>query len=61
MPDVPDVLADAELATLLASFEVEPGGVVVHHYRTLHGAPGNTSVSRRRRAISVRYCGDDIR
>jgi ectoine hydroxylase-related dioxygenase (phytanoyl-CoA dioxygenase family) len=58
---VPDVLADPELTALLVDFEVEPGDVVVHHYRTLHGAPANTSTSRRRRAISVRYCGDDIR
>jgi ectoine hydroxylase-related dioxygenase (phytanoyl-CoA dioxygenase family) len=58
---VPDVLADPDLAALLVGFEVEPGDVVVHHYRTIHGAPANTSVSRRRRAISVRYCGDDIR
>ena len=27
----------------------------------MHGAPANTSVTRRRRAISVRYCGDDAR
>lgn len=58
---VPDVFADPQLAARLVSFEVEPGDVVVHHYRTLHGAPANTSVERRRRAISVRYCGDDIR
>jgi len=58
---MPDVLADPELAALLVGYEVEPGDVVVHHYRTVHGAPANTSLSRRRRAISVRYCGDDIR
>lgn len=58
---LPDVLADPELTALLVDFEVEPGDVVVHHYRTVHGAPANTSASRRRRAISVRYCGDDIR
>ena len=58
---VPDVLADPALASLLVGFEVEPGDVVVHHYRTVHGAPANTSISQRRRAISVRYCGDDIR
>lgn len=58
---VPDVLDDPELAGALVGFEVVPGDVVVHHYRTLHGAPANTSSTRRRRAISVRYCGDDIR
>lgn len=59
--EVPDVLADPELRDALVTFSVEPGDVVVHHYRTLHGAPGNRSVSQRRRAISVRYCGDDAR
>ena len=58
---VPDVLGDPALAALLVGFEVEPGDVVVHHYRTLHGAPANTSLTERRRAISVRYCGDDVR
>lgn len=57
---VPDVLSNPELAELLVGFDVAPGDVVVHHYRTIHGAPANSSTSRRR-AISVRYCGDDIR
>jgi ectoine hydroxylase-related dioxygenase (phytanoyl-CoA dioxygenase family) len=33
----------------------------VHHARTLHAAGPNRSADRRRRAISVRYCGDDAR
>lgn len=45
----------------VVSFVVDPGDVVVHHARTLHGAYGNASADRRRRAISVRYCGDDAR
>jgi ectoine hydroxylase-related dioxygenase (phytanoyl-CoA dioxygenase family) len=57
---VPDVLGDPELSERLISFEVEPGDVTVHHARTLHGAPANTSEIRRR-AVSVRYCGDDAR
>jgi len=58
---VPEILDDPTMAELLIGFEVEPGDVVVHHYRTIHGAPANGSSTRRRRAISVRYCGDDIR
>jgi len=58
---VPDVSADPELAARVISFDVEPGDVTVHHYRTLHGAPPNSSTNRRRRAVSVRYCGDDAR
>lgn len=45
----------------LILFDTRPGDVVVHHARTIHGASGNRSTSRRRRAISVRYCGDDAR
>ena len=45
----------------LVSFEVEPGDVLVHHYRTIHGAGGNSSRYQVRRAASIRYCGDDIR
>ncbi len=56
VPDV-DALASAEILT----FDTEPGDVVVHHARTLHAAGGNRSSSTRRRAISVRYCGDDAR
>jgi hypothetical protein len=57
---VPDVLGDPAYADRLISFDVEPGDLTVHHARTLHGAPPNTS-DRRRRAVSVRYCGDDAR
>ncbi len=44
----------------LVSFEMEPGDVAVHHARTVHGAFPNVS-PHRRRAVSVRYCGDDAR
>jgi ectoine hydroxylase-related dioxygenase (phytanoyl-CoA dioxygenase family) len=43
----------------LVSFDTEPGDVVVHHARTIHGAHANASPTRRRRAVSVRYAGDD--
>ena len=39
----------------------EPGDVIIHHVRTLHGSTGNTSPTRRRRAVGLRYVGDDIR
>lgn len=45
----------------LVSFALGPGDITVHHARTLHAAGGNRTVDRRRRAISVRYCGDDAR
>jgi ectoine hydroxylase-related dioxygenase (phytanoyl-CoA dioxygenase family) len=42
-------------------FDVEPGDILVHHYRTVHGTGGNLSRYQVRRAASLRYCGDDIR
>lgn len=44
----------------VVSFDLEPGDITVHHARTLHAAGGNRSQTTRR-AISVRYCGDDAR
>ncbi|NBE08535.1 phytanoyl-CoA dioxygenase family protein [Paragemmobacter ruber] len=41
-------------------WEMEPGDAVAFHYRTLHGARGNTSTTRRR-AFSLRLVGDDAR
>lgn len=40
---------------------MEPGDLSVHDARTLHGAGANTSETLWRRAVSVRYCGDDVR
>jgi ectoine hydroxylase-related dioxygenase (phytanoyl-CoA dioxygenase family) len=58
VPDV-DALAAAGEVELL-QWELGPGDVSVHHARTLHAAGANTT-ARWRRAISVRYCGDDAR
>ena len=65
MPDtegeaVPDFHKD-ERSSEAVSFDMEPGDLTVHHARTIHGAGGNRSLSTRRRAISVRFCGDDAR
>jgi len=40
-------------------FDCEPGDLLIHHSLTIHGSPGNSSSDRRRRAISLRYVGDD--
>lgn len=45
----------------IVHFDAEPGDVIVHHYRTVHGAGGNQSRYQVRRAASLRYCGSDIR
>jgi ectoine hydroxylase-related dioxygenase (phytanoyl-CoA dioxygenase family) len=39
----------------------EPGDVVAFHFRTLHSAPGTMNHSSRRRVVSFRYVGDDVR
>ncbi|EEE37972.1 phytanoyl-CoA dioxygenase family protein [Rhodobacteraceae bacterium KLH11] len=44
----------------IVEFEMEPGDAVAFNYRTLHGARGNQSDSRRR-AFSLRLVGDDAR
>lgn len=41
-------------------FEAEPGDVIVHDWKTLHGSAGNISQDRIRRAASVRLAGDDV-
>jgi len=58
--DVPDFHKDGRNQEIL-SFTTEPGDITVHHARTIHGADGNASTHIRRRAVSVRYCGDDAR
>jgi len=59
IPDL-DALAAAGECEII-TFDTEPGDVVIHHARTLHAAGSNRSATTRRRAISVRYCGDDAR
>ncbi len=56
LPEGDDVARGREVH----SWDVEPGDVLAFHYRTLHGAPGN-SLSTRRRAVSLRWLGDDAR
>ncbi len=54
---VPD--PDAEGMSVL-EFPMQPGDAVAFDFKTLHGARGNTSTSRRR-AFSLRLVGDDAR
>jgi len=50
---------DAEDMRIL-EWPMMPGDAVAFHFRTLHGARGNTSTTRRR-AFSLRLVGDDAR
>jgi ectoine hydroxylase-related dioxygenase (phytanoyl-CoA dioxygenase family) len=55
LEDLPDVDGNRGAFTILA-WELEPGDAVFFHMLTLHAAGGAT---RRRRAFSVRFLGDD--
>jgi ectoine hydroxylase-related dioxygenase (phytanoyl-CoA dioxygenase family) len=57
---LPDIEGNPEQFDIVY-YEVEPGDVTIHHYRTAHGSGGNTTRDRRRRALAIRYCGDDVR
>jgi ectoine hydroxylase-related dioxygenase (phytanoyl-CoA dioxygenase family) len=41
------------------TFEVMPGDVLLFHGACLHAAPGNPSNLNRRRALAIRWVGDD--
>ena len=56
---VPDIDADPDRYEIL-TWDLEPGDCLVHHGRTIHGAPGNASSTTRRRAYSIRWTGDDV-
>ena len=57
---IPDIDANRD-AYEFKAWATEPGDVVAFHARTVHGAPGNASASNRRRAIALRFTGDDAR
>jgi ectoine hydroxylase-related dioxygenase (phytanoyl-CoA dioxygenase family) len=44
----------------LVTFETDPGDCIIHHALTLHGAPGNLTLGRRR-ALAISMFGDDTR
>ena len=57
--DVPDFHTDPGDADIVW-IDAEPGDVIIHHARTIHGAGPNDSSTTPRRAVSVRYCGDGV-
>jgi ectoine hydroxylase-related dioxygenase (phytanoyl-CoA dioxygenase family) len=59
LTELPDIEAD-RAAYSIVGWALEPGDAVFFHMLALHGAPG-VSGSGRRRVLSVRFIGDDIR
>lgn len=57
---LPDIDADPGRFDFV-SWSLEPGDVLVHLGLTVHGASGNRTADVRRRALALRYTGDDAR
>lgn len=55
-PSASSFLPDAEVLVC----EMSPGDVVAHHPLVFHWSPGNLDPKRRRRALALRYFGDDV-
>ncbi|MEM9063330.1 MAG: phytanoyl-CoA dioxygenase family protein [Pseudomonadota bacterium] len=60
LEEIPDVNANKDDYDIIA-WAVEPGDAIAFDYRTVHGAPANTSKTIERRAFSLRLVGDDVR
>lgn len=56
---IPDINGNRETYDIVG-WAVEPGDVVAFDYKTIHGAPANTSRTSQRRAFSLRLVGDDV-
>lgn len=59
MPMPPDVDGNPEWETVC--YDMQPGDVYIFHPRVLHGSTANTTLTQNRRALAVRYLGDDVR
>lgn len=42
------------------NWETEPGDVILFHPLVIHGSGGNQSSNQRRRALAMRFLGDDV-
>jgi len=59
-PRLPDIEGARDRYDIVR-VDAAPGDVIVHDVFAVHGSAGNKSARRMRRAVSFRYCGDDIR
>jgi len=60
LKDIPNIDADRDSYEIIG-WALSPGDAVAFDYRTIHGAPANTSATNQRRAFSLRLLGDDAR
>ena len=56
IPDIDAIRKELDIR----GWKMQPGDTVAFNFRTLHGAPANTSTMRRR-VTSIRWVGDDAR
>ena len=59
LEDPPDIDAHREDYDLV-NWDMEPGDVLIFHPLVVHGSRGNSSMTRRRRALATRWLGDDV-
>lgn len=59
MDDIPDINANPDAYELL-EWNMEPGDILMFHPLTLHGSYGNQHRTRSRRALALRWTGDDV-
>jgi ectoine hydroxylase-related dioxygenase (phytanoyl-CoA dioxygenase family) len=59
MDDIPDINANPDAYELL-EWDMAPGDLLMFHPLTLHGSYGNQHRTRSRRALALRWTGDDV-
>lgn len=57
LEEIPDINGNRNDFEIIG-WAVSPGDAIAFDYRTIHGAPANTSASAQRRAFSLRLVGD---
>ena len=60
LEEIPDIDGNRDDYDIIG-WALQPGDAVAFDYRTVHGAPANTSATRQRRAFSLRLLGEDAR
>jgi len=59
LEEIPDINGNRDKYDIVG-WALSPGDAVAFDYRTIHGAPANTSQTQQRRAFSLRLVGDDV-
>lgn len=57
LPEIPNIDGERDKFDMV-SYDMQPGDAVAFNFNTMHCAKGSTAL---RRALSIRYCGDNVR